>query len=100
MARRSKGRASRKSTRRTRVRQHLQPWARDALGIGLVVFALISVLALWFEAAGVVGRGIDWTLHGAVGAATVVFPVLALYWGILLLREPRRTTARGCSSAS
>jgi S-DNA-T family DNA segregation ATPase FtsK/SpoIIIE len=68
------------------MRQHLQPWARDALGIGLVVFSLISILALWFHAAGVVGRGIDWTIRGAVGAATVVFPLLALYWGILLLR--------------
>ena len=71
---------------RTPVRQHLRPWARDAFGIGLVVFSLISVLALWFEAAGVVGRGIDWALHGAVGIGAVAFPVLALYWGILLLR--------------
>ncbi len=68
------------------MRQHLQPWARDALGIGLVVFALLSVLALWFRAAGVVGRGIDWALHGAIGGATLAFPVLALYWGVLLLR--------------
>ncbi len=82
-----KGGAKRKrATARTPVRQHLRPWARDALGIGLVVFALISVLALWFEAAGVVGRGIDWALHGAVGIAAMAFPVLALYWGVLLLR--------------
>ena len=88
MAAKTKRRASRKpaSAGRTPVRQHLRPWARDALGIGLVVFALISVLALWFEAAGVVGRGIDWALHGAIGIAAVAFPMLALYWGILLLR--------------
>ena len=36
------------------MRQHLAPWARDALGIGLVVIALISILALWFHAAGIV----------------------------------------------
>ena len=83
----SKRRGARRSARsKGRVRQHLAPWARDALGIGLVVFALISVLALWFDAAGVVGRGVDWALHGAIGAATVVFPVLAFYWGVLLLR--------------
>jgi S-DNA-T family DNA segregation ATPase FtsK/SpoIIIE len=52
----------------------------------LVVFALISVLALWFDAAGVVGRGIDWGLRGATGIAAMAFPVLALYWGVLLLR--------------
>ncbi|HET9722854.1 MAG TPA: DNA translocase FtsK 4TM domain-containing protein, partial [Actinomycetota bacterium] len=87
MAAKSKRRGARRSARpKGRVRQHLAPWARDALGIGLVVFALISVLALWFDAAGVVGRGVRWGLHGGIGAATVVFPLLALYWGILLLR--------------
>ncbi|HEU4526535.1 MAG TPA: DNA translocase FtsK 4TM domain-containing protein [Actinomycetota bacterium] len=87
MAATSKRRGARRSARsKGRVRQHLAPWARDALGIGLVVFALISVLALWFDAAGVVGRGVDWALHGAIGAATAVFPVLAFYWGVLLLR--------------
>jgi DNA segregation ATPase FtsK/SpoIIIE, S-DNA-T family len=87
VAARSKRRGARRPARaKGRVRQHLAPWARDALGIGLVVFGLISVLALWFDAAGVVGRGVHWALHGAIGAATVVFPALALYWGVLLLR--------------
>ncbi len=85
MATKARSGASKKRSR-TPVREHLGPWARDALGIGLVVFALIAILALWFEAAGVVGRGIDWFLHGAIGIGAVVFPVLALYWGILLLR--------------
>jgi DNA segregation ATPase FtsK/SpoIIIE, S-DNA-T family len=87
---RKKGRSSSRSARakrsRTPVRQHLAPWARDALGIGLVVFSLISVLALWFGSAGPVGRATQWGLRGAIGAAAVVFPVVALYWGILLLR--------------
>ncbi|HEU4355575.1 MAG TPA: DNA translocase FtsK 4TM domain-containing protein [Actinomycetota bacterium] len=95
MATKSKRRGGRRSApAKGRVRQHLAPWARDALGIGLVVFALISVLALWFDAAGVVGRGVRWTLRGGIGAATVIFPLLALYWGILLLRgtaEDERT---------
>ena len=71
---------------RTSVRTHLKPWARDALGIGLVVLALLAVLGLWFEAAGPVGRGLDWLLHAAFGLAAVVFPLLALYWGLVLLR--------------
>jgi DNA segregation ATPase FtsK/SpoIIIE, S-DNA-T family len=71
---------------RTSVRNHLRPWARDALGIGLVVLALLAVLGLWFEAAGPVGRALDWLLHATFGVAAVAFPVLALYWGILLLR--------------
>jgi S-DNA-T family DNA segregation ATPase FtsK/SpoIIIE len=50
------------------------------------VLALLAVLGLWFEAAGPVGRALDWLLHGAFGVAAVAFPVLALYWGLLLLR--------------
>ncbi len=75
------------SSKRTPVRQHLAPWARDAVGIGLVVLALIAVLGVWFDAAGVVGHGINVALHAAVGSAAVMFPVIALYWGVLMLRD-------------
>jgi S-DNA-T family DNA segregation ATPase FtsK/SpoIIIE len=71
---------------RASVRSHLAPWARDALGIGLVVLALLAILGLWFDAAGPVGRGLDWLLHGAFGIVAVVFPILAFYWGLVLLR--------------
>jgi DNA segregation ATPase FtsK/SpoIIIE, S-DNA-T family len=82
---RGRGRKT-KGDARTSVRTHLRPWARDALGIGLVVLALLAVLGLWFEAAGPVGRGLDWLLHASFGLAAVVFPLLALYWGLVLLR--------------
>jgi S-DNA-T family DNA segregation ATPase FtsK/SpoIIIE len=75
------------ASKRTPVRQHLAPWARDAVGIGLVVFALIAVLAVWFDAAGAVGHGINVALRAVVGTAAATFPVVALYWGILLLRD-------------
>jgi S-DNA-T family DNA segregation ATPase FtsK/SpoIIIE len=78
------GRATRRG--RTPVRAHLRPWARDALGIGLVVLALLAVLGLWFGSAGPVGRGLDWVLRGAFGVAAIAFPVIALYWGVVLLR--------------
>jgi S-DNA-T family DNA segregation ATPase FtsK/SpoIIIE len=85
--RRSPSRRSGRSARdRGRVRQHLAPWARDALGIGLVVLALLSMLALWFDSAGVVGRGVSIALRGTVGSAAMVFPILAMYWGLLLVR--------------
>ncbi|HEX6230262.1 MAG TPA: DNA translocase FtsK 4TM domain-containing protein [Actinomycetota bacterium] len=86
MARKTKGRGRSATRARTSVRQHLAPWTRDALGIGLVVLALLAVLGLWFEAAGPVGRGLDWAVHAGIGVAAVAFPVLALYWGVLLLR--------------
>ena len=85
MASTTKGRAKRK-TKRPSVRSHLRPWARDALGIGLVVLALLAILGLWFGSAGPVGRGLDWLLHATFGMAAVVFPILALFWGLILLR--------------
>ena len=85
MARTTKGRGQR-TKKRPSVGSHLRPWARDALGIGLVVLALLAVLGLWFGSAGPVGRGLDWLLHATFGIAAVVFPLLALYWGLMLLR--------------
>jgi DNA segregation ATPase FtsK/SpoIIIE, S-DNA-T family len=82
---RGRGRKT-KGNARTSVGTHLRPWARDALGIGLVVLALLAVLGLWFEAAGPVGRGLDWLLHATFGLVAVVFPLLALFWGLVLLR--------------
>ncbi len=69
-----------------RMAGHLAPWARDAVGIGLVVLALLATLALWFDAAGVAGRAITYAIRGSVGVAAMTFPILALYWGVLLLR--------------
>ena len=72
---------------RRRVRQHLAPWARDAFGIGLVVLSLLSILALWFDAAGPFGDGLTWLLRALVGMSAVAVPLVALGWGIALLRE-------------
>jgi S-DNA-T family DNA segregation ATPase FtsK/SpoIIIE len=92
LATKTKGRArdSRAARARTSVRRHLGPWARDALGIGLVVLGLLAILALWFRSAGPVGRGLNWGVHGSIGIAAVVFPVIAVYWGVLLLRDTAR----------
>jgi DNA segregation ATPase FtsK/SpoIIIE, S-DNA-T family len=95
---RSRAAASRRAPARKRrarkppLRSHLRPWARDALGIGLVVFALLSVLAVWFSSAGVVGHGITWMLRGGFGVAAVLFPVAGVFWGLVLLRGPADET--------
>ncbi|MGH2589723.1 MAG: DNA translocase FtsK 4TM domain-containing protein [Actinomycetota bacterium] len=52
-----------------------------------MVLALLAVLGLWFDAAGPVGTALDRLLHAAIGVTAVAFPVLALYWGVLLLRS-------------
>jgi DNA segregation ATPase FtsK/SpoIIIE, S-DNA-T family len=71
---------------RTPVRTQLAPWARDAAGIALVVLALLAVLALWFDAAGAVGRGIETTLRALIGSAALAFPLIGVFWGVVLLR--------------
>ncbi|HEY7476825.1 MAG TPA: DNA translocase FtsK 4TM domain-containing protein, partial [Actinomycetota bacterium] len=75
---------------KTPVRTVLSPWARDALGIGLVVFGLLAVLSMWFEAAGPAGDGIAWLLKAAFGIGAYAAPVVGVYWGIVLLRDLAR----------
>ena len=86
----SKAGSRRAAPARTPVRLILSPWARDAVGIGLVVLALLAVLGVWFGAAGPVGDAISWMLHGAFGVAAVLFPLVGAYWGVLLLRDTAR----------
>lgn len=50
------------------------------------MLALLSLLALWFDSAGVAGRWLAAALRGAIGEAAAAFPVAAFYWGVLLLR--------------
>jgi S-DNA-T family DNA segregation ATPase FtsK/SpoIIIE len=95
-ARRRKPAASRRPARRKRPKdqpsiprraaRHLAPWARDALGLGLIVLAALAVLGLWLNSGGPFGKAVDYGAHAFTGVAAVVMPVVALYWGILLLR--------------
>ena len=80
-------RAARRRPARTPTRQILSPCVRDAIGIGLVVFALLAVLSVWFSAAGPAGAAIAWLLRGSVGVAAVTAPVIGVYWGVRLLRD-------------
>ena len=75
---------------KTSVRQILSPHARDAFGILLVVVALLAVLGVWFDGAGPVGDLLTWMLRGSLGVLAVAFPIVAVYWGILLLRDTAR----------
>jgi S-DNA-T family DNA segregation ATPase FtsK/SpoIIIE len=69
-----------------RVGRHLAPQVADAIGIGLVVLALLSVLSVWLDAAGPLGRALTILVKGIWGIAGYAFPIVALYWGVLLIR--------------
>ncbi len=75
---------------KTSVRTVLSPWARDALGIGLIVLSLLAVLSVWFEAGGPLGRGIAWLIGGAFGIGAYAFPVFGAWWGFVLLKDTAR----------
>jgi DNA segregation ATPase FtsK/SpoIIIE, S-DNA-T family len=83
---------SRKKKRQSKasVRAVLSPWARDALGIGLIVLALLAVLSVWVEAGGPVGRGIAWLIRGAFGVGAYASPAFGAWWGFVLLRDTAR----------
>ncbi|HEX3300576.1 MAG TPA: DNA translocase FtsK 4TM domain-containing protein [Actinomycetota bacterium] len=82
--------AKKKAPPKTPVHKILSPHARDALGIFLCVLALVAVLGLWFDAAGPVGDFLGWAFRAAWGVAAMTFPVIGIYWGILLLRDTAR----------
>ncbi|MBA3689817.1 MAG: DNA translocase FtsK 4TM domain-containing protein [Actinobacteria bacterium] len=82
--------AKKRPASKTSTRQILSPWARDAVGIGLVVLAGLAVLSVWVEAAGPAGVALAWLLRGAFGVAAVLFPIVGVWWGIVLLRDVAR----------
>ncbi|MFI5055081.1 MAG: DNA translocase FtsK 4TM domain-containing protein [Actinomycetota bacterium] len=82
--------AAKKKPPRTPVHQILSPHARDAFGIFLVVVALVAVLGLWFDGAGPVGDFLGWLFRGSWGVAAMLFPIVGVYWGVLLLRDTAR----------
>jgi S-DNA-T family DNA segregation ATPase FtsK/SpoIIIE len=69
-----------------RMARHLAPQAADVVGIGLVVLALLVALGLWLDAAGPVGRFLSFLVRGTFGLLGYAFPVLALWWGLVLVR--------------
>jgi DNA segregation ATPase FtsK/SpoIIIE, S-DNA-T family len=70
----------------SRILQHLRPLLADAIGIGLVVVALVSALGIWVDGAGPVGAFLRFVARGALGVTGLLFPLLSLWWGLVLVR--------------
>jgi S-DNA-T family DNA segregation ATPase FtsK/SpoIIIE len=79
--------APKKKPQRAPATQILSPFARDTLGIGLMVLAGLAVLSVWFDAAGPMGDAFSRLLDTGFGLAAVLFPLVGLGWGIALLRD-------------
>ncbi len=69
-----------------RLAGHLGEQIADVVGIGLVVLAVLTALGIWLDAAGPLGRGLTFLVRGAFGVSGYAFPVLALWWGVVLVR--------------
>ena len=54
------------------------------------MLSLLAALSLWLEAGGPVGRGITWLIRGSFGMGAYAFPLLAAWWGFVLLRDVAR----------
>jgi S-DNA-T family DNA segregation ATPase FtsK/SpoIIIE len=68
------------------VARHLSPRATEAFGIGLLLLGLLSALALWFGAGGPFGDVLEVSVKGLFGPVGFALPVLAAYWGVLMLK--------------
>ena len=78
--------APKKKPQRAPATQILSPFARDTLGIGLMVLAGLAVLSVWFDAAGPMGDAFSRLPHGLRARGRAVSARRAR-WGIALLRD-------------
>src|SRR5262245_52477485 len=68
------------------VARHIGSRSAEAVGIGLMIFALLGVMGLWFHAAGPFGRALKVGARASIGPMAYGIPVLAGYWSLLLMR--------------
>jgi DNA segregation ATPase FtsK/SpoIIIE, S-DNA-T family len=68
---------------------------RDGAALGVLAFGLISVMAVWFHAAGPIGRAVDAACRAFVGNAALLVPLVLLAGGAHMLRQAPEPQARG-----
>ncbi|HEX4728707.1 MAG TPA: DNA translocase FtsK 4TM domain-containing protein [Jatrophihabitans sp.] len=72
-----------------------QAHRRDGAGLAVLGAGLISAAAVWFAAAGALGRLITSVLRFGIGDAAVAAPVLLVCWAVHLLRQQPQPDRRG-----
>ncbi|MDQ1382480.1 MAG: segregation ATPase FtsK/SpoIIIE, family, partial [Actinomycetota bacterium] len=75
---RAKARVKTRAAWRDELSEQLADHRIDAVAIGLVVFGLLSLLAMFSDVVGPVGRGIDAAAAGLLGRGKVLVPIATL----------------------
>ena len=75
---RAKARVRTRAAWRDELSEQLADHRIDALAIGLAVFGLLSLLAMFSDVVGPVGRGIDAAAAGLLGRGKVLVPIATL----------------------
>jgi len=68
---------------------------RDGAGLAAVAAALVTAVAVWWHAGGVLGRVLDAAVRGAVGSGAALVPLLLVAMAWRLLRQPSDPGSRG-----
>jgi S-DNA-T family DNA segregation ATPase FtsK/SpoIIIE len=68
---------------------------RDGAALGVLAFGLIAAMAIWFHAAGPVGRFVETLCRVFIGNGAVLLPVVLAAAGAHMLRQSPQPEARG-----
>src|SRR5207253_2546539 len=68
---------------------------RDAAALGVLAFGLVSVMAIWLQAAGPIGHGLTSVLRALVGNGALFVPLIALGAAAHMLRQQAVPQERG-----
>ncbi|MGH8960608.1 MAG: DNA translocase FtsK 4TM domain-containing protein [Jatrophihabitantaceae bacterium] len=68
---------------------------RDGAALGVLAFGLISVMAIWFSAAGPIGRALTAACRFVGGNGAVLLPIVLIAAGAHMLRQAPEPGSRG-----
>ncbi|HTZ45834.1 MAG TPA: DNA translocase FtsK 4TM domain-containing protein [Jatrophihabitans sp.] len=68
---------------------------RDGAGLAVLAIAVVSAVAVWFSAAGPLGRALTAGYRMLVGDAAVLLPLLFAAWAVHVLRQQPHPERRG-----
>jgi S-DNA-T family DNA segregation ATPase FtsK/SpoIIIE len=90
------GGVARAAGRNAATARELEPeHRRDGIALGILALGLISVIAVWFGAAGPIGHGLSTGLRALIGNGAVLLPVLLIGAAAHMLRQAPLPQARG-----